>query len=77
MIQLIENHHSALDRLMDHLQTPHSAAECFQPLYHRKIGDGEYGLALVEAVAHLNHLYQAGRVTRQLDADGAYRFLAT
>ncbi len=77
MVQLIENHHSALDRLMDHLQTPHSAAECFQPLYHRKIGDGEYGLALVEAVAHLNHLYQAGRVTRQLDADGAYRFLAT
>lgn len=77
MLHLIENHHSALDRLLKHLTTPQSAAECFQPLYHRKIGEGEYGLALVEAVAHLNHLYQAGRVTRQLDDDGAYRFLAT
>lgn len=73
--QLIENHHSALERLLDFLETPKSAAECFQPLYHRSIGEGEYGLALVEAVAHMNHLYQEGLAHRQLDEDGAYRFV--
>ena len=74
--QLIDNHHGALDRLLAHLDTPKSAGECFQPLFKRQIGDGEYGLALVEAVAHLNHLHRQGRATRRLRADGAYGFEA-
>ncbi|MEL7116829.1 MAG: MBL fold metallo-hydrolase, partial [Pseudomonadota bacterium] len=72
MTQLIENHHGALERLRDTLREPHSAAECFQPLFLRRIGDGEYGLALVEAVAHVNHLYHLGEVTRTRRADGAW-----
>ena len=64
MRQLIDNHHGALERLMDHLDQPRSAADCFAPLFKRKIGEGEYGLALVEAVAHVNHLYRTGRVSR-------------
>lgn len=72
MRQLIDNHHGALKRLLDYLDEPKSAAECFAPLFKRKIGGGEYGLALVEAVAHLSHLYQAGRVTREDRADGAW-----
>jgi hypothetical protein len=64
MRQLIDNHHGALDRLMAHLETPKTAADCFSPLFKRKIGEGEYGLALVEAVAHVNHLYRTGRVSR-------------
>ncbi len=63
--QLIDHHHLALDRLLKHLAEPSTAHECFQPLYMRDIGDGEYGLALVEAIAHLNHLFQAGLVRRQ------------
>ncbi|MGB0438538.1 MAG: MBL fold metallo-hydrolase, partial [Paracoccaceae bacterium] len=73
---LIDNHHSALDRLMAHLHSPHSAGDCFSPLFRRPIGDGEYGLALVEAIAHLNHLYLAGRVTRQVGPDGVWLFQA-
>ena len=73
--QLIKNHHSALDRLMDHLDTPRAAGDCFLPLFKRQIGDGEYGLALVEAVAHLNHLHQSGKVTRSLRADGAWSYI--
>ena len=76
LTQLIENHHSALERLIAFLDEPRTAAECFQPLFKRTIGEGEYGLALVEAVAHVNHLYQNGRVTRELDPDGAFRFRA-
>lgn len=72
MRQLIDNHHGALRRLADFLDTPKSAAECFAPLFRRRIGAGEYGLALVEAVAHLSHLYQDGQATRSRRADGAW-----
>lgn len=72
--QLIENHVSALDRLEAFLSTPRTAAECFFTLYKRDIGPGEYTLALVEAVAHCNALWHEGRVTRELDADGAWRW---
>jgi glyoxylase-like metal-dependent hydrolase (beta-lactamase superfamily II) len=72
MCQLIENHHGCLERLLTHLDTPKVASECFAPLFKRKIDGGIYGLALVEAVAHLNHLYQAGQVTRSLRDDGAW-----
>ena len=72
MRQLIDNHHSALDRLSDFLSEPRTAVDCFQPLFKRAIGDGEYGLALVEAVAHLNHLHQEGRISRRLRDDDAW-----
>jgi len=72
MAGLIENHHSALDRLLDHLNSPRTAAECFSILFKRPIGEGEYGLALVESIAHLNHLYHLGQVTRTRRADDAW-----
>ena len=72
--QMISNHHEALSRLMDHLDEPRSAGDCFAPLFKRKITQGTYGLALVEAVAHLNHLHQTGAVSRTLSSDGAYLF---
>ncbi len=72
--QLIDNHHSALDRLLVFLATPHSAHECFLTLFKREIGGGEYGLALVEAMAHCHHLYLSGQVTRSLREDGAYLY---
>ena len=72
MHQLAENHHGALARLRKHLHTPRTAGECFMPLFKRKIDHGTYGLALVEAVAHLNHLHQAGETTRTQRADGAW-----
>jgi hypothetical protein len=73
MEQLIDNHHGALRRLSDYIAEPKAASECFAPLFKRKIGEAEYGLALVEAVAHLSHLYQTGLATRSLrEADGAW-----
>ncbi len=70
--QLIDNHHGALDRLREFLKTPATAGDCFPPLFKRTIGAGEYGLALVEAVAHVNHLHQAGELTRMRRDDGAW-----
>jgi glyoxylase-like metal-dependent hydrolase (beta-lactamase superfamily II) len=76
MRQLIDNHHHALDRLHAHLGSPQTATDCFAPLFKRKIGDGEYGLAMVEAMAHCLHLWHEGRATRTRRADGAWLFQA-
>ncbi len=74
MRQLIDNHHHALERLLEFLDRPRTAAQCFPALFKRRIGEAEYGLALVEAVAHLNHLLAQGQVTRARDADGAWQW---
>ena len=74
--QMAENHHQALERLLGHLHEPQTAAGCFPALYKRPIGEGEYGLALVEAVAHLNCLFRRGQVCRSLRADGAWLWQA-
>jgi glyoxylase-like metal-dependent hydrolase (beta-lactamase superfamily II) len=74
MRQLIDNHNGALERLLKHLDTPKTAHECFMPLFKREIRGGEYGLALVESVAHCAHLYLAGQATRSLRHDGAYTY---
>ena len=67
--QMIDNHHGALARLRDHLSEPRTAGQCFLPLFKREISGGEYGLALVEAMAHLNHLHQTGQISRKLDGE--------
>lgn len=74
MRQMEDNHHGALKRLLDHLDAPKTAHDCFLPLFKREIKGGEYGLALVEAVAHCAHLYLAGQATRTLREDGAYLY---
>jgi glyoxylase-like metal-dependent hydrolase (beta-lactamase superfamily II) len=73
--QMAENHHGALDRLRAHLVTPHTAAQCFLPVFKRDITGPAYGLALVEAVAHLNHLLHRGEVCRTMGPDGAWQWV--
>ena len=59
--QMTENHHAALTRLTAALAVaPRTAVGCFELLFKRRIGDAEFGLALIEAVAHINHLRRAG-----------------
>lgn len=77
LTQMIENHESALDRLRAHLAAPRTAVDCFAPLFRREIGEAEYGMALVEAVAHLNHLLRRGEVSRQLSGEGAWLWQMT
>ena len=67
---LIDNHLGALDRLRDWLrEKPRTAAECFVPLFRREVSGGERGLALAEAVAHLNHLWHLGEAVRERDGE--------
>ncbi len=77
MRQLEENHEGALERLAAHLRVPRTAAECFPPLFLREIGPAEYGLALVEAMAHCLHLWHRGIALRERRADGAWLWRMT
>ncbi|MEM7060906.1 MAG: MBL fold metallo-hydrolase [Pseudomonadota bacterium] len=67
LTQLIENHHSALDRIMKTLsEGPKTAQQMFQAIFMRDIRGSQYGLALAESVAHMNHLRKLGKVQRDL-----------
>jgi glyoxylase-like metal-dependent hydrolase (beta-lactamase superfamily II) len=70
--QMIDNHVGALSRLEELLAEPKVATECFDTLFKRPVGEAEYGFALVEAVAHLNHLWKTGKVARERREDGAW-----
>ena len=70
--QMEENHHSAIARLLDHLATPQTACGCFPTLFKRTIGPAEYGLAMVEAVAHLNYLLHRDLARRVLTPEGVW-----
>lgn len=70
--QMEENHHSAITRLLDHLATPQTVCGCFPALFKRAIGPAEYGLAMVEAVAHLNYLLHRDLARRVLTPEGVW-----
>jgi glyoxylase-like metal-dependent hydrolase (beta-lactamase superfamily II) len=72
LTQMIDNHEQALTRIHDTLAAPATAHDIFPTLYRRDIAPAEYGLALVEAVGHLNCLLQRGLVSRVLDATGRH-----
>lgn len=74
MRQLIDNHHGALKRLLVFLDRPKPASACFATLFKRRIDRDVYGLALVEAVAHVMHLYHQGQVRRSRGEDGAWLY---
>lgn len=71
--QLRGNHVQALNRLRNELAEPKTAGSCFVPIFKREIKDSEYGLALVEALAHCLYLWHAGEATREIK-DGAWLF---
>lgn len=74
LMQMVAGHHAALERLRAALAHPLRAPETFAALYQRTIGTAEFGLALAEALGHLNHLHQTGQARRWRDADGAHRW---
>ena len=73
--QLIDNHLSALDRVEKTLaEGSFSAVDLFKPIFNRKIKDTEYGLALAEAVGHLNYFRHRNLLEGSVRNDGALLF---
>jgi glyoxylase-like metal-dependent hydrolase (beta-lactamase superfamily II) len=75
LAQHAENHVAALGRLRARLaEGPATAVEAFGAVFGRGIGEGEYGLATAEAVAHVNRLAALGEAVGEDGPDGARRF---
>lgn len=56
------------------LKAPQSAAELLDVLFNRPLDMHQTMFAMGEAIAHLNHLEQAGRLSRSIGNDGVIRF---
>lgn len=70
---LADGHRGRLDALHEFLAEPRRAVDCFGVLFGRQIGEGSYGLATGEAMAHLRRLEVEGRAVREV-RDGAHYF---
>jgi glyoxylase-like metal-dependent hydrolase (beta-lactamase superfamily II) len=79
-VEALETHHE--DRMNDLyaavLDSPKTAAELIPVLFRRKLDNHQLFFAIAEAVAHVNHGWRIGRLTREVGADKRIRFgLAT
>ncbi|MGE5472241.1 MAG: MBL fold metallo-hydrolase [Bacteroidota bacterium] len=56
-------------------QAPKSAADLLEVLFQRTLDTHQTMFAMGEAIAHLNHLEQAGRLSRSIDNNGVIRYM--
>ena len=75
-VDSLETHHE--DRMNDLygavLESPKTAAELIPTLFRRKLDNHQLFFAIAEAVAHVNHGWRIGRLTREVGEDGRIRF---
>lgn len=72
---LFAHHAERCDELLAACAAPRSAAELLSTLFPRELDTHQVMFAMGEAIAHLNHLEHAGRLTREAGADGVIRFV--
>jgi len=75
--QLASHHDARLADVASACATPRTATEILPVLFKRELDDHQLMFAMGEAIAHLNHLWHAGRLQRSRDSAGVYRFQAT
>ncbi len=70
-------HHDERCRELEHscAQAAKSAADLLGTLFPRELDMHQTMFAMGEAIAHLNYLEQAGRLSRSIDTDGVIRFI--
>ncbi|HSV20397.1 MAG TPA: MBL fold metallo-hydrolase [Casimicrobiaceae bacterium] len=79
VVDLRAHHALRLDELHGALAaaaTPRAAVDVLPVLFRRPLDLQQRFFAMGEAIAHLNHLWHAGRIERQVDAQGRVRFNA-
>lgn len=75
-VEALHAHHAERLRALENSceDAPKSAAELLETLFQRALDTHQTMFAMGEAIAHLNHLEQAGRLSRMTDADGMIRY---
>jgi glyoxylase-like metal-dependent hydrolase (beta-lactamase superfamily II) len=71
-----EHHRDRLEDVFAACASPQSAAQIVPVLFKRKFDLHQMTFAIGESLAHLHALWYQGRLARQLDDDGVYRFVA-
>ena len=70
--ELIAEHESCLDKLIEHCRKPNRAVDVFPALFRSPIRDGSLIMATGESIAHLNYLINQGLVERVDDEHGVH-----
>jgi glyoxylase-like metal-dependent hydrolase (beta-lactamase superfamily II) len=75
-VEALQSHHEErLQALEDSCeQAPQSAAELLDVLFNRALDTHQTMFAMGEAIAHLNYLEQAGRLSCSIGTDGVIRY---
>jgi len=75
-VEALHAHHEDRLRALESSceQAPQSAADLLETLFQRALDTHQTMFAMGEAIAHLNYLEQAGRLSRSTDADGVIRY---
>lgn len=75
-VQALQAHHEERLQVLENSceQAPQSAAGLLDVLFNRALDTHQTMFAMGEAIAHLNYLEKAGRLTRHRGADGVIRY---
>jgi glyoxylase-like metal-dependent hydrolase (beta-lactamase superfamily II) len=68
--QLVDEHESSLDDLLDYCGEPRRVVDVFPVLFRAPIRDGNLIMATGESIAHLNYLINQGELEKNRSADG-------
>lgn len=71
---LAAHHRQRLACLEEQAGTPKTAMELARVLFDRPLDAHQMGFAIGETIAHLNHLRRQGRLLRETDGDGIWRY---
>lgn len=71
---LRQHHAERLDILRRFCDSPRTAVECLPQLFDRELDAYQLFFAVGETIAHLNHLWLAGELSREADESGVLRF---
>ncbi|MFZ5913016.1 MAG: MBL fold metallo-hydrolase [Pseudomonadota bacterium] len=74
---LIDGHEKNLRELHAMCVEPKRAIDVFPALFSREISDDILFMATGESIAHINCLIQRGKLARETDAQGVYRYKQT
>jgi glyoxylase-like metal-dependent hydrolase (beta-lactamase superfamily II) len=68
------HHKERLDEVLEACDTPKSTMDIVPIMFKRTLDLHQMTFAMGEALAHLHALYFAGKLSRQVQADGVVRF---